>query len=195
VRRIGLLSEAITVVALLLALAVAGIAQRRNALLRETILQIRMSSTRAQAQDRLIGKKIDTSSLGLGRSATAPPMLLWIIDLDNCAGCFDDVSEWRRLERLEDHDLALLLVGKPDRSVAARLRALRKTVVAQTTRAEVLGSLGNTLPNTKLLLDAEGIAVLVDSRASGQECGWSFDAQVAAIRGLQSARAIRLNEP
>jgi hypothetical protein len=82
-------------------------------------------------------------------------------------------------------------MGARTRGVAAQLRALRRTVVGQARREDVLAKLGNILPNTKFLLDAERIAVLVDSRASGKDCGWSFEAQVAAIRGLNSAQAIR----
>lgn len=194
--RAGLLTDGITVAALLLALMVAGLSQRRTAVLRETIHQMRLSSLRAEAQDRLTGRRIDLPSLGLDRPATraseARPLLLWIVDLDNCDGCFDGVGEWTRLERLEDHDLALLLTGESAYGVQARLRALRRTLVRRVTHQTVLGSLGRLLPNTKLLLDSEGIAVLVDSRASGQECGWSFEAQVATIRGTRSARAIRL---
>jgi Uma2 family endonuclease len=44
----------------------------------------------------------------------------------------------------------------------------------------------------EVLLDSAGIAVLVDSRASGQDCGWSFERQVGTIHGVETARAIRL---
>ena len=198
--RPSLLREVITVAALLVAAGVAGLSQHRNAALWRVVLQTRMSSARAQTQDRLIGKPIDLLSLSVRDSVTQlldgnRPLLVWIVDLDDCSGCFDGVAEWARLERLESHDLVLLLVGARTRAVNARLRALRRTLVAEARREEVFASLGGLLPNTKFLLDAERIAVLVDSRASGQECGWNFEAQVAALTGLNSARAIRTVAP
>jgi hypothetical protein len=180
----------------MVALAIAGLSARHTADLRKAMRPLRMSSERARTQDRLIGSAIDVASFGAGSPVShllnrRRPVLLWIVDLENCSGCFDGVSEWTRLERLEDHDLVLLLMGARTRGVAAQLRALRRTVVGQARREDVLAKLGNILPNTKFLLDAERIAVLVDSRASGKDCGWSFEAQVAAIRGLNSAQAIR----
>ena len=94
-----------------------------------------------------------------------------------------------------DHDSGLALIGNVTGDVEARLRALRRTTVVRATRGTVARTLGRVLASTKLLLDSAGIAVLVDSRASGQDCAWSFERQIGTTYGLETARAIRLVAP
>lgn len=188
--------EAVTGVALLLALGVAALSVWRLARLRAVVVTLRIGGARVQTHDRLIGTAVDLAGFGVDSppGATgheARPTLLWILDLERCSGCFDGVGGWTRLEQLEGHDFILILVGTRTRAVDARLRALRKTQVMEAKREDVFAQLGSILPNTKLLLDAERIAVLVDSRASGEGCGWSFEGQVATLKGLDPARSIR----
>lgn len=194
-----LFSEGVTVAALLMALLVAALSQRENARLRATLFQRRISSTRADVQDRLVGRKIDVASLGLHRMPTRAssglPMVLWIIDLENCVGCFDGVGEWLRLEGRGRHDLSLLLIGSSTREVEAMLRGLQQTTVLRVQREAVQRTIGPVLPNTKLLIDSKDVVLLVDSRATGQECGWSFEGLVAALDGSATATAIRPNSP
>ena len=47
------------------------------------------------------------------------------------------------------------------------------------------------LPNTKGLVDESGTVLLTDSRAAASECGWSFEAQVGALRGVLTGKVIR----
>ncbi len=126
------------------------------------------------------------------RPSTSRPVVVWIVDLEKCSGCFGAVGEWARLERLADYDLLLFTIGRLTPAIESRIRALQRTVVRPTTRATVSAVIGPVLANTKLLLDVDRIAVLVDSRASGQECGWSFEAQISAVKGLASAKSIRM---
>lgn len=192
-------SEGVTVAALMVALLVALAYRNENARLRATLFERRVSSTRADVQDRLIGRKLDVASLGLHRmlagADSSLPMMLWIIDLENCVGCFDDVGEWARLERVARHGFSLLLVGNMTREVEARLRGLQRTRVLRIQRDVVQRAIGPVLPNTKLLIDSEDIVLLVDSRATGQDCGWSFEGLVAALNGSEPATAIRSETP
>jgi hypothetical protein len=187
--------EASTLAALVVALVVVGLLQRRNGTLRDAVLEARLSSRRGLVQDRLTGRTIDLAALGIARPGAASdqrrPMVLWVVDLDSCSGCFDGVGAWSRLERLGSYDLFLILLGARTADVEARIRALRGTNVTDSRRAQVVRVLGPVLPSTRLLLDADGVAILVDSRASGQECGWSFEAQVASVTGVNSGRTIR----
>lgn len=153
---------------------------------------------RAAVQDALIGRTIDLGRLGIapdpaeaGAEAPRRPALIWVLDLDRCQGCFDSVTEWAQLERLAEHDRHMVLTGEPTSDVLARLRVLRATSVVRNLRDSVTALLGPTLANTKLLVDPTGIILLADSRSSGQDCGWSFEAQVGALRGLGSAARIR----
>lgn len=58
----------------------------------------------------------------------------------------------------------------------------------------VVLALGAVLPNTKLLIDDGGIVLMADSRSASSECGWSFDAQVGALRRIFTGETIR-NQP
>lgn len=155
---------------------------------------------RALTHDRLIGSRIDVSSLGLDASAWAGarsgrPSILWILDLERCFGCIDELGAWSRLEQSGEFEMFLFLIGETTPAVEARLRVLRRTVVTTTTRPAVQAALGAILPSTKVLLDPSGIALLVDSRASRPDCGWSFEAQVGALSGLNSPHEIRSAAP
>lgn len=183
--------------ALLLSIGMVGIAISRYNEARVTIDRMEGGFKRAQTQDRLIGTHVDVAMLIDGTTddyaaELGKRTLLWIIDVENCAGCFDELGGWRRLEQLTDHALILLLIGKPSAEVRRGLRLFKRTVVERTTRERVLAEVGPLLPNTKFLLGADGIAILVDSRASGQKCGWSFDAQVGAVEGVNGPGAIRI---
>lgn len=190
------LRESVTILALLIAAALGGLSVKRYRDARAVIAETRLSSLRAEGQDRLIGKRIDVATLTSNTAArptdtTRRSTLIWVVELDRCSGCFDTVSEWARLEQIAAYDLKLVLVGHSTPAVEARLRALGRTTVRWGKQERVDSALGNVLPNTKLLLDPDGIALLVDTRASGQECGWNFEAQIGALQGLGTAGAIR----
>jgi hypothetical protein len=191
------LRELLACLALIAALGAWGLSVRRNAQTDVHLQRMSLPAARAQAQDRLVGTVVDVAALSGGMERRGDgnvphrPAIVWLLDLDRCSGCFDSVGEWTRLERLDDHDALLILIGDRTPAVDARLRALRRTEVRWTDRERVHDQLGPVLANTRLLLDEDGIALLVDSRAVGQDCGWSFEAQVGALKGLNSAWAIR----
>lgn len=188
----------IVVVVLLLVFAMAsqvGYSKARVA------LESRSSSyARISFQDRIIGSAVDLRRLGgitnLGPAA-GRPALIWVIDLDSCHSCFDTVTWWMELEqRLADHDLVLLLAGEATSpGIQARIRILGRTKVVEVHRDSVVEEVGATLASTKILLDDSGVVLLADSRSSGQECGWSFEAQVGVLRGLPVADLIRSTPP
>lgn len=153
----------------------------------------RAVANRAIVRDRLIGRRItvDAWVAAPDPGGRHRPVLLWLLDVDRCPACFDSVVGWMDLERLADHDLLLILVGEVTPDVQARLRLLRRTTWTQATESAVQSVVGPVLPNTRMLLDSTGIAMLVDSRSSGQECGWSFEAQVGALLRLNPAARIR----
>lgn len=195
--RLGILmrewGNLVTIAALIVLVALSVGSHLRYLEARNALDRTQLGHMRATVQDRLIGSVIDLAPIGGQAPGTSVSVrtLLWIVDLERCHGCFDSVNEWTQLERLEGYDLWLVLIGPPTADVDARLRALSKTRIRQVPRDSVVSVLGPTPPNTKMLLDDEGIVLLVDSRASGQDCGWNFEAQVGALSGLESARRIR----
>ncbi|MGH7467409.1 MAG: hypothetical protein ACRENP_05420 [Longimicrobiales bacterium] len=186
--------ELVSLSALVVSLGVAYVGIRRTADARELVDSMRLSSARAQAQDRLIGSTLKLARVDAVRQARtngSRRMLMWIVNLDKCSGCFDAVGEWTRLEQLSDHDAFLLLIGQRTPEVEARLRALDKTHVTSLSADAAAQIFGPLLANTKLLVDPDGIVLLADSRAGGQECGWSFEAQVGAVMGATAGNSIR----
>ena len=194
--RTNIFREGVTVLALLLAIGVCALAVWRYARVRAELRVAGEPSLRTLIRDRLLGKEVDLRGLGVARpspeSVDGQPVLLWILDLERCSRCVGAIAEWTQLERqLPDHVFALLVIGDPSPPLAALLRAPRRTVIVDTDRSSVFASLGPLLPSTKVLLDPSGIVVMVDSRASARDCGWSFEAQVGALLGVSSARTIR----
>jgi hypothetical protein len=192
--RFVLLRELITVLALIGLASVAGLSAHHA---REARAVARFASAgyeRSLVHDRLMGTKLDLEALG---ADLEPKRLVfaWFIDLDRCNGCFDTIADWQYLEESDEHSLILFAAGNVVPSVEKRLRALRRTAIVRTEMARVSNILGFVLPNTKVMIDATGTVLLVDSRYSGQECGWSFEAQAAALRGMEAARPIRSIEP
>jgi len=184
--------EVITILAMAVAIGVTSITLVRNNRAQVVIEQLAPKAARLQTLDRLVGSRIDLARL-VGEDNPSPqrPILVWVIDLERCDGCFDDIGQWVRLERLSDYDLFLLLSGMSEPGVEAQLRGLTRTLVKEVGIEDVLGVLGGVLPNTKLVLSPQGVVMMVDSRASGQICGWNFEAQVGALLGVNTPEAIR----
>ena len=119
--------------------------------------------------------------------------LVWIVDLDRCPTCFDgSLAVWNALAADPALRRHVLVVGPENVPPSAR-RALRGTTLATIRREDLEAVTGRLLPNTKVLLDDDGTVLMADSRAAASECGWSFEAQVGALRGVYSANLIRTN--
>lgn len=164
------------------------------------VLQVQnLMAARTAIHDRLIGTRVPQLLLGqLGQRATVATdkgaRLFWIVDTDRCGGCLaEGLGAWNALAK--DNMLArqLVLVGNAAMPEEAR-RALRSTPAIAITREEIRTTFGSLLPNTKMLIDGKGIILLADSRSTGSECGWSFDAQVGALRGALASERVR-NKP
>ena len=156
-----------------------------------------LGAARNAIRDRLVGARVDLVLLG---GATTKPressadVLMWVVDPDSCGRCVaEGFGAWDALGA----DLALrrrlVVVGKGELPEEAR-RALRGTEVVRVSRESALLALGAVLPNTKLLIDDGGLVLMADSRSASSECGWSFDAQVGALRGVLTGETIR-NQP
>lgn len=168
---------------------------RRAEAARDLAMAMEPGYRRAQLHDVLIGTHIDLSALGL-RTSVEPGhegrfVLLWIVDLDRCVGCFDSVTDWVGLEAATDHSLYMLLLGDPTPDVEARLRVLERTTVSILPPDQVAAVLGPILPSTKLLVDSSGFVLDADGRSAGQDCGWSFEARFRALLAIGSSRLIR----
>lgn len=192
----GVLREGITLLALLLMLLCGITVYRLYRGARQTLTNNGPTLLRAMTHDRLIGTKVALADLlgdAVNSAETVGPAIVWIVDLDGCMGCLDTVAPWLELEELAGYNLFFLMVGRDDPSsvVESRTRIFRRTMVMRNDRNSVFAVLGPTLASTKLLLDSNGFALLVDSRSSGQACGWSFEAQVGALLGLDTADRIR----
>lgn len=187
--------ELVTIVALVTGGAAVLHYHERYTDAQEVVARTRGSFVRSSVQDRLIGTTIDLARLAgrpeSRRSQLVRPSLIWILDLDRCDGCFDTVVDWSELEQLADHDLWLFLTGRSTSDVELRLRVLSRTSIRWLSRDSIAAVLGTLHPNTKLLLSPNGTALMVDSRTSGQECGWNFEAQIGTLRGLEWESRIR----
>lgn len=190
--RHDLIGGILTIVALLMLVGYGATAASQSRRL-EAQLSVRAPTyERAQIQDRLTGTTLNVEPYAGG---AARPALVWFLDLDRCYGCLTDVVDWLHLEQLPGHDLRMFVSGTPSPDVAAPLRLLKRTRIVYVRDEEIHRMIGDVLADTKLLIDDTGIIRLADSRASGQACGWSFEAQVAALLGLPPARPIRDTAP
>lgn len=145
-------------------------------------------------RDRLVGTQISLS--GLARAVENWPnddgvALVWIVDTDRCAACFGrGLATWNALgadPSLRRHVLVRGSQGLP----AAVRRALRGTRITAVSGRELYEALGPLLPTTMLLIDDGGTILMADSRKANTECGWSFEAQVGALRRVFSSALIR----
>jgi len=152
---------------------------------------------RSSVQDRLVGTRLSLPTLDRqapsvdGRSGDGELRLLWIVDLARCPACFGvGLAIWNALA--EDRSLRrhVLVLGDLEVADDAR-RALRGTTITSVSREEMDLALGPLLPNTKILVDGSGTVLMADSRAAASECGWSFEAQVGALRGVLTSGVIR----
>jgi len=194
------LRRALRVANMLLLVVAVGFVFRSTTVIRDqnTALQVRdLGAVRNAIQDRLVGARVDLGLLG-GPIAKPPgsaaDVLLWVVDPDSCGRCVSEgFGAWDALGT----DLALrrrlVVVGEGELPEEAR-RAIRDTELVRVSRDSVLLALGALLPNTKLLIDDGGIVLMADSRSASSECGWSFDAQVGALRGVLTGETIR-NQP
>ena len=190
-----MLRELIGIAALAMVVGFAVLAVRSENAANHEIARLEAPAARTLVQDGLIGRRIELASLAppgeLPAGLGAGPVVLWFLDMEICADCFDNLGPWSRLETLEGHRFLLVHTGTPTETVRGRLRSLTRTQVVETSPARIAAALGRVLPNTKLLIDEEGIVVLADGRHLATECGWSFEAQLGALEGLNSSHLIR----
>ena len=158
-------------------------------------LQMRDSAAaRSAIHDRLVGARVDLSLLGGAISEATESVattLLWVVDPESCGRCMaEGFGAWDALGADLELRRRLVVVGDGQLPPDAR-RAVRGTDVVTASRGDVSLALGAVFPNTKLLVDGGGIVLMADSRSASSECGWSFDAQVGALRGVLTGETIR----
>lgn len=183
----GAKRELASIAALAMAVTVAVVAVRSERALRQQVVRMEKHVARAYVQDRLVGTTIDGAALAFGDEppghAIAERTVLWILDLERCPECLDELGPWTRLEKLDGHAFSLVLVGLPSPAHLTKLRVMKHTHVLVSTREHVREAVGTVLPNTKMLLDDAGLVILVDSRESAAGCGTTFEGQVGAVAG------------
>ena len=169
-----------------------------NQELRTTLQGAAVLAERAMVVDRLVGRQISLDflheTIGIldGDRGPVEAWLLWIVDLERCANCLNEgFVVWNALAEDPSVSRHLLVLGEGKVPDHAR-RALRGTTITTASRAEVETVLGPLLPNTKALVDHSGIILMSDSRSTAWECGWSFEAQVGALRGALNSNVIRI---
>ena len=171
-----------------------------NRELRATVLSQNALASRTAVHDRLIGSRMPLTLLGKteppdsGSDTGVQKHLVWIVDTDLCGHCLTEgIGTWNALS--SDPSLRLrLIVASGGVVPASARRGLRGTEIVSVSKEELVAALGPLLPNTKALVDGNGIILLADSRNAGSECGWSFDAQVGALRGVLASSTVR-NSP
>ena len=125
------------------------------------------------------------------RLGEADAVLLWIVDLERCPTCLESgFAVWNALGEDSLLERRLWVVGDGEVPVVAR-RVIRGTTFASLSREELDAALGPIFPNTKVLIDGNGTVLMADARTATSECGWSFEAQVGALRGVIASSVIR----
>lgn len=192
IRRMAL--DAITIVVVLTA---AALGWRTAATGREYHAALQLADPHADRtiiRDRLVGTQV--SLPGLTRAVENRPNdngadLIWIVDTDRCAGCFGrGLATWSALGADSSLRRHMLVRGSQGLPAGVR-RALRGTRITTVSGQELHKALGPLLPTTMLLIDGEGTILMADSRKANTECGWSFEAQVGALRRVFSSGLIR----
>jgi hypothetical protein len=147
---------------------------------------------RAQVIDRLTGRTLDVETF-LSLPNGDEGSLIWILDMDACSGCFDSVVAWNVVaDGLTGRRKAYIVVsGSLSDAAALNLRTARRDSLIHLTQAQVRSQIGSYLPNTKLVLGADQIIELADSRYGGQFCGWNFEALVARHLDVEVSIPIR----
>lgn len=113
------------------------------------------------------------------------------VDLERCVNCLTGgLAVWNALAEDPSVSRHLLVFGQARVPDHAR-RALRGTTVTVASREQIETVLGPLLPDTKVLVDHSGTILMSDSRTAASECGWSFEAQVGALRGVLASGVIR----
>jgi hypothetical protein len=173
---------------------------RLNHELRTTLQAVAMVAERSTVVDRLVGRRVpldflhETVGIPDDDRDVVEVRLLWIVDLDRCANCLTGgFAVWNALAEDPSMSRHLLVFGQAVMPDHAR-RALRGTTITVGSREEIETVLGPLLPGTKVLLDDSGTILMSDSRTAASECGWSFEAQVGALRGVLASGVIR-SEP
>ena len=171
-----------------------------NSELRASLAGQSAMASRTAVHDRLVGSRIPLALLGQSLvSASETPQiaeahLLWIVDPDLCRQCLNEgFASWNALGDDGGLRRRLIIAGSGEVPAMAR-RALRDTEIVSMSKEELVAAVGPLLSNTKLLVDGNGIILLADARTGGSECGWSFDAQVGALRGVLASHLVR-NQP
>ena len=192
--------RALDITTLVLMVAAAVWVWKMASLNREFEAALRLTAPlaeRSSVQDRLVGTRVSMPTLHQpatsveDRSGDGELRLLWIVDLGRCPACFGvGLGIWNALA--EDRSLRRHVFVLGDREVPEDARrALRGTTITSVSREEMDLALGPLLPNTKILVDGSGTVLMADSRTAASECGWSFEAQVGALRGVLASGVIR----
>ncbi len=168
-----------------------------NRELRATLQFTAALAERSTVRDRLVGRRVPSDflreSIGIPDDDrdVVEARLLWIVDLERCANCLTSgFAVWNALAEDPSVSRHLLVIGEGEVPDYAS-RALRGTTIAAASREEIDTVLGPLLPDTKALVDHSGTILMSDSRAAASECGWSFEAQVGALRGVLASGVIR----
>jgi hypothetical protein len=142
---------------------------------------------RVRAHDRLVGSVIDLRGLtGLEADSDRPVRVLWVVDGDRCQACLGYLGPWMRLRGLERLEMTVIPIGSPPEDVRAALRVLRATVHSDIDRTQVEEAFGWLPASTKILLDPEGMVLLVDGRHDRASCDGAFERAVESILTQQS---------
>ena len=194
------LRRAVRIGNVLLLLAAAVFVFRSTTVIRNQNATIQLgdlAAARSAIHDRLVGARVDLGLLGgpvSGPPQVGAEVLLWVVDVDACGRCVaEGFGAWNALGVDLELRRRLVVVGEDELPEEAR-RALRGTEVVEVSSEVASLALGTVLPNTKLLVDGGGIVLMADSRIASSECGWSFDAQLGALRGVLRGETIR-NQP
>lgn len=165
----------------------------------ELLTQLRPVVQQVQIRDRLVGTPLpdlmllDEAGYPAVLSEHGRDAVVWFVAPESCVRCLDGLQEWNALAASSDLATLLVLTGV---SRVEGMRIVRgagirgRVFVDPNARSDQ--ALGLTLPSTHLLVDAQGVIRMADSRQTPSSCSWSFPAQVAAFRdrGVPHVRSV-----
>lgn len=119
----------------------------------------------------------------IGTGGDAELRLVWIVSPDRCPECLEQAGAWKALAASGDLSTYLLVAGgEPAPSDVHDLGGA--THIVRSDRDVLLEDFAAPFKSLRLAVDSANQVVAVDGRATGPQCGWSFEAMVAKLAGL-----------
>lgn len=171
-------SKWVTIIVLLAALGVQTRVQHGRDENHDRVVRVAERQIRTEGW---VGRDAPLAVVGTSGSTTRF-RVFWVVDVDRCADCTLDGSNWNTLAESGKVETTLLL-STPDSGRASHFAKQ----IANVSRSGMVSQdfidthFGLDVASFRILVDDEGIIIAADSRRPNSQCRWSFIGQVAAV--------------